>query len=233
MKSIVICGAGPGLSSSVAKRYGQEGYEVVLVSRHQESLDKIAENLKSESITTYTVTGDLSKPGDMADLASRIRKVSGDPDVLYYAPTSPDMAFVPAAKLTVNTLQTTTNLLVSSFIALIGEFLGHMQEQHSGAILTAQGATALTGTPNMSGPGPAMAAQRNYLQALGFELENSGVFVGRVYISALIKGSAIHRRMEESGRKAPAAALVDPDTLAKKLWDMHQHGHPHEVNMPG
>ena len=43
-----------------------------------------------------------------------------------------------------------------------------------------------------------MAAQRNYLQSLEKEVAGSGVFVGRLYISALIKNSAIDQAIPRS-----------------------------------
>jgi hypothetical protein len=49
-------------------------------------------------------------------------------------------------------------------IALVQEFLPHTLEQADGPVLTAQGASAVLGRPTMTGPGPAQAAQRNYLQ---------------------------------------------------------------------
>lgn len=232
MPTIVIAGAGPGLSRSIAHRYGREGYEVVLVARRPDRLQALAQDLAADGIRALSVPGDLSDPDSMPDLAARIHADAGDPDVLYYAPVSADSAFVPAAELTVERLQATERLLVDSFVGLIQAFLPHMLDQHAGAILTAQGATTLTGTPGMSGPGPAMAAQRNYLQALGLELEDRGVFVGRLYIASLIKNSAIHQTARESGQKIPDAMLVDPDDLADRLWRMHHRGRPHEAVVP-
>lgn len=237
MPSIVICGAGPGLGRSVARRYGREGHDVVLVARRAEPLESTAAELRNEGITAHAVPADLGDPAAMGDLAGRIRQAVGDPDVLYYAPVSAGMAFVPATQLTTDAVAGNSRLLLGSLTALVGEFLPHLIEQHAGAILTAQGATALTGRPGMSGPGPAMAAQRNYLQALEKEVADSGVFVGRLYVSALIKNSAIDQAMQKEraatgGRALPAAALIDPDVLADKLWKMHHSGRPHEAVAP-
>lgn len=232
MAAIVICGAGPGLSLSVARRYGRQGYRVVLVARREESLQQLAANLTAEGIAVDIVRGDLSRPEDMSDLASRIRTLVGDPEVLHYAPTTSQMTFVPAEKLTVDQADFLLKLLFESFFALNNEFLPAMKKKHGAAILTAQGTTALNGSAGMSGPGPAMAAQRNYLQSLGLELEEQGVFVGRLYISALIKNSAIYRMMEAEGKKIPSAMLVDPDDLAEKIWKMHQRGKKAEVVVP-
>jgi short-subunit dehydrogenase len=178
MPTIAVFGAGPGLGRSIARTYGKAGHEVALVARTQDKLDALAEDLRRQGVHAHAVAGDLSDPADMPALAERIREAAGDPDVIYYAPTSADMTFVSAAELTPATIEATTSLLVMSFAALIQEFLPHMLARHRGAILTAQGATALTGTPRMSGPGPAMAAQRNYLQALGKELEGQGCTSG-------------------------------------------------------
>lgn len=232
MPTIAVFGAGPGLGRSIARTYGKAGHEVALVARNQDKLDALAEDLRRQGVHAHAVAGDLSDPADMPALAERIREAAGDPDVIYYAPTSADMTFVSAAELTPATIEATTSLLVTSFAALVQEFLPHMLARHRGAILTAQGATALTGTPRMSGPGPAMAAQRNYLQALGKELEGQGVYVGRAYISALITGSAIHQSLEAAGKKVPSAGLVDPDQLADRLLHMQEKGRPHEVTVP-
>lgn len=232
MPTIVICGAGPGLSHSVARRWGREGYGVVLVARSEKSLKTLTDSLEKEGIAASALTADLSIPEDMPSLATAIRKVAGDPEVLYYAPTSAEMSFVPAAELTVDRLQSTLRLLLESFVALINEFSPHMTTSGQGAILTAQGATALTGSPQMSGPGPAMAAQRNYLQSLGAELEERGVAVARVYISSIIKNSAIYHRAVESGQRIPDLLAVDPDEIADKLWRMQQRGGSREAIVP-
>lgn len=231
MPTIAVFGAGPGLSRSVARRYGEEGYRVALVSRTPEKLQTLATELSSEGVTAHTVPADLSDPSEIPGVATRIREAAGEVDVIYYAPVS-SVTFVPAAQLTPEKIDSSTRLLLESFAAAVQEFLPHMLAAHSGAILTAQGATALTGTPRMSGPGPAMAAQRNWLQALGKELAPQGVFVGRMYISALIKHSAIHQQLEAAGKKVPSIGLADPDQLADRLFQMHQKGRPHEATAP-
>lgn len=232
MPTIAVFGAGPGLGRSIAHIFGHKGYETVLVSRTQEKLDELVAGLRAEGVRAHAVAGDLAKPDEMPALAAKIREAAGDPDAMYYAPTSPEMTFVPAADLTPATITATTDLLLTSLAGLVSEFLPHMIAQGRGAILTAQGATALTGIPRMSGPGPAMAAQRNYLQSLGKELEPQGVFVGRIYISALIENSAIHQGLQREGKQVPSAGLVSPDKLAQKLWDMQEKGRPHEASAP-
>jgi short-subunit dehydrogenase len=120
-------------------------------------------------------------------------------------------------------------LAVYSLLAVVQQFLPHMLEAGSGAILTAQGASAVHGVPHLSGPGPAQAAQRNYLQSLHAEVADKGVFVGMVYIGAIIERSAFHERTTGGRDWGPT---VDPAYLADVLWSMHSAGRPAETAYP-
>ena len=225
-KSIAVFGAGPGLGQAVARRYAREGYAVTLVGRRRESLDRLAEDLTSTGTTAHVITADLSDTGATPRLAEQIRAQAGDLDAFYYAPT-PDTGFVPAANLTPEHAQKFMPLIFYTTLALVQEFLPHMLEQGDGAILTAQGGSTVQGLPNMSGPSPAQAAQRNYLQALHAEVADKGVYVGMLYIGAAIRNSAFHTELEKAraaGEPVWEMAVVDPDRLADQLWTMHTNG---------
>ena len=123
-----------------------------------------------------------------------------------------------------------------ALVALVQEFLPHMLDRGDGAILTAQGASTKQGPPNMSGPGPAQAAQRNYLQSLHAEVANKGVYVGMLCIGAAIEqqclpypdGEGQSRRESRSGN----TPCVDPAHLADLLWNMHQARQQAETSYP-
>ena len=126
-------------------------------------------------------------------------------------------------------------LIFYTLIALVQEFLPHMLEQGDGAILTAQGGSTVHGLPNMSGPSPAQAAQRNYLQALHAEVAEKGVYVGMLYIGAAIKNSAFHAEMEKAkaaGEPVWEMPTVDPAHLADLLWTMHRTKGQPEATYP-
>jgi short-subunit dehydrogenase len=240
-RSIAVLGAGPALGRAVARRYAEEGYEVALVARRREPLEQLAGELTSAGATAYAVPGDLSDTAGVASLAQQIRDKIGDPDALYYGPTAGGSAL--AADPTPEQIQAYMPCAVYSLVALVREFVPHMIEQRHGAILLATGASAVQGTRNFRGPGPALAAQRNYLQSLQAEVAEHGVYVGRLYIGATIAGSTWHSRaMAEEAAAEEAAAeeaaaeeaagrpartrgpVVDPAHLAGLLWEMHQTG---------
>lgn len=222
-KSIAVFGAGPGLGQAVARRYAREGYAVTLVARRPEPLDRLAEDLTSAGATAHVITADLSDTGATPRLAEQIRAKAGNLDALYYAPT-PNTGFVSAADLTPQHAQNFMPLIFYTMLALVQEFLPHMLEQGDGAILTAQGGSTVQGLPHMSGPSPAQAAQRNYLQALHAEVAGKGVYVGMLYIGAAIRNSAFHAELEKgkaAGDPVWEMPTVDPEHLADLIWTMH------------
>jgi short-subunit dehydrogenase len=233
-RSIGVFGAGPGLGRAVARRYAREGYEVVLVARDRQPLDVFAQDLSGIGASAHVITADLADTDAAPALAERIRAATGELDALYYAPT-PNQGFVPAAELTPQRAHDFMPLVFYSLLALVQQFLPHMIEERSGAILTAQGASTVHGLPNMSGPGPAQAAQRNYLQSLHAEVSDKGVYVGMLYIGAIIENSAFHVWTEEAraaGTGRDWGPTVDPDHLADLLWNMHNTKGASEAKYP-
>ena len=234
--SIAVFGAGPGLGQAVAHRYAREGYDVILVGRRREPLERLAQDLTTGGAAAHVVAADLSDTAGIPDLAEQIRSAIGDLDAFYYAPTPSSGFPASAADLTPQQAETFMPLLFYSLLALVQQFLPHMIEQGGGAILTAQGASTLHGLPNLSGPVPAQAAQRNYLQSLQAEVAEHGVYVGMLYIGAIIEDSAFHAHITTASASGNEGrdwgATVDPARLADLLWAMHRHRDPGEASYP-
>jgi short-subunit dehydrogenase len=71
----VIAGASEGVGESFARRLSQEGINVVLIARKQESLDRVAQRVKAESAAQVrTLALDLTSP----DLLERVQAITDD-----------------------------------------------------------------------------------------------------------------------------------------------------------
>jgi short-subunit dehydrogenase len=231
-KSIAVFGAGPGLGRAVARRYAREGYSVVLVARRQEPLDMLAAELTSTGAVAYAITADLSDVDAVSGLAEQIRAKVDTLDAIYYGPALG--GFIPVADLTPTQLRELMPPTVYTLVALVREFLPNMLDQRDGAILAATGASAVQGMPHIAG-GVALAAQRNYLQALQAQVTEQGVYVGRLYIGAAIEHSAFHTQREAAkaaGSPVPEMPTVDPAHLADLLWTMQTTKREHEALHP-
>lgn len=231
-KSIAVLGAGPGLGQAVAHRYAREGYTVVLVARRQESLDQLAKRLTGDGARVHAIIADLADTDAIPELADRIRTTVGDLDVLYYGAAA--NGFAPVLDLTPQRVQDLMPLGVYGLLALVREFLPTMIARGDGAILSAQGASALHGNPNIAG-GLTLAAQRNLLQALHAAVADKGVYVGGLYIGAAIENTPFHAQMQAAkaaGAPVPEIPTVDPAHLADLLWTMHNTTGQPETTYP-
>jgi short-subunit dehydrogenase len=231
-QSIAVFGAGPGLGQAVARRYAQEGYAVVLVARRRDPLDQLAKELTGDGARAHVITADLADTDAMPELAQRIRATVGDLDVLYYGAAA--NGFIPALDLTPELVDDLMPLGVYTLLALVREFLPAMIARGGGAILSAQGASALHGNPNIAG-GLVLAAQRNYLQALHAQVADKGVYVGGLYIGAAIENTPFHAEMQAAkaaGAPVPEMPTVDPADLADQLWSMHTTTRQPETTYP-
>ncbi len=47
----VLVGVGPGLGFNIARRFAEGGFDIALISRDQDKLDRLAEVLNSEGYT--------------------------------------------------------------------------------------------------------------------------------------------------------------------------------------
>jgi short-subunit dehydrogenase len=230
-KSIAVLGAGPGLGQAVARRFAAEGYDVVVVARRREPMEQLFDDLVVDG-KVRVLSADLSDPSALPGLIAQVRSAVGELDVLYFAPT-PDGGFVPAAELTSEQAAAFMPLSFYAFVELVAAFLPGMMRRGDGAILTAQGASSMLGQPGRSGPGPAQAAQRNYLQSLHSEVADKGVYVGMLYIGATIENSAFHSWISQGGDSAASwGPTVDPNDLADLLWTMLREKRAAEVTYP-
>jgi NADP-dependent 3-hydroxy acid dehydrogenase YdfG len=228
--TIAVFGAGPGLGQAVARRYAGEGWRVVLVARHRDHLDQLAKEIGQNA---HVFTADMADTETVPALAQQIRDAVGNLDAIYYGVGVG--AFVPAADLAREHVENCMPVSVYALLALVREFLPAMLERGRGAILSAQGASAVRGMPHRSGPGPAIAAQRNYLESLEREVADRNVYIGRLYIGAAITGSAWHASYEQAradGTASYEVAVVEADRLAEQLWTMHANAGPAEATYP-
>jgi NAD(P)-dependent dehydrogenase (short-subunit alcohol dehydrogenase family) len=119
------------------------------VARRQAPLEELAADLASIGATAHVFTADLSDTDAVPQLAGQIRGAAGDPGAFYYGVSAG--GFIPVAALTPERARALMPLALYSLLALVQEFLPAMLERGDGAILSAQGASAVRGMPHIAG----------------------------------------------------------------------------------
>src|SRR5687768_15629932 len=83
-KSIIVCGHGPGISDSVARKFGKEGYSVALVARSADKLTAAAAELGKAGIEAKAFPCDLANPDGVRSLVREVRAALGPVGVLHW-----------------------------------------------------------------------------------------------------------------------------------------------------
>ncbi|WP_432877486.1 SDR family NAD(P)-dependent oxidoreductase [Kribbella sp. CA-245084] len=210
MSTIAIVGAGPGLGLSIAKTFGRNGFQVALVSRSQEKLDRLTSELKTLDIDAAGFAADLMDRPSLVDALGRIKDRYGDIDVLEYSPAPhdpvPGVTMVDPLQVTVENMQPQIDFYLHGAITAVQQVLPAMIERGSGTLLFTTGASSTGPVPMMGNVGPAGAALRNWALNLNQVLADKGVYVAHVPLSVWI------------GRGGPES---QPDTIAHLYWDLY------------
>lgn len=83
-KTIVVVGAGQGLGNHVAKKFGREGFRVVLMARNGESLKTYQREFAGEGIETFVHEADAERTETLDSAFAWMKQQFGTTDVLVY-----------------------------------------------------------------------------------------------------------------------------------------------------
>lgn len=81
-KVAIITGGAGGIGTEIAKEYGRAGATVVIASRNQEALDKVADEVADLGVSTLALTTDITDPDQVEALISTTVKEYGRLDLM-------------------------------------------------------------------------------------------------------------------------------------------------------
>ena len=85
---IVVVGAGPGVSGSVARRFADEGYDVGLLGVDATVLAELSADLESRGVDVGTTEVDITDEEATRDTVRRMGEHTGRIDVLHFNPSA-------------------------------------------------------------------------------------------------------------------------------------------------
>jgi NAD(P)-dependent dehydrogenase (short-subunit alcohol dehydrogenase family) len=221
--SVLVAGVGAleGLGAAIARRFGREGYPVLIAGRNEEKLRATEAALKAEGLTVAAAVGDVSKAEDARRFVAEAQKLG------------------PLAVA----VQNAGSNRPSPFLKLTeAEFEAHWREHALGAFQVAQAALpvllargegslfftgasgSLRGKANFAPFAAAKAALRNLSQSLAREFGPQGIHVGHVVVDGGIEGERLLTRMPQLKDQRGPDGMLNIDAIAEAYWAMHtQH----------
>lgn len=208
MTTLAIIGAGTGLGAAVARRFGQEGFSVALISRNQGRLDALAAELEKDGVQAVGFTADVRDATSVARALEKATEALGPIEVLQYSPLPQKDFMRPVLETTPADLVGPVEFSIYGPVAAVHQVLPGMRSlgENRGTILFVNGGSAVKPGRNVTGTSIAFAGQAAYAQLLNEVLGEEGI-----QVSQLIIGGGI----------IPGDPQKDPDVLAGLLWDLH------------
>ncbi len=215
-KTIIVCGHGPGISDAVANKFGGEGFQVALVARSADKLERAREALQTRGITAAAFPADLSDLNAAKELVKRVAGRLGPVTAIHwnaYGNTAGDVLGADA-----NALHTAFDVSVTSLVFVVQQALADLQAA-KGAVLVTNGglglfdpqADAMAVQWGSMGLAIANAAKHKLVGLLMKKLEADGITVGEVVVLGLVKGTAWDN----------GSATIEPRTVAGKFWEIY------------
>ena len=208
MTSIAIIGAGTGLGAAVARRFGAEGFTVGLISRNQEHLDALAEDLVKDDVQAKGFAADVRDPASITRALEQVTETLGPIEVLQYSPLPQKDFMRPVLETTPADLVGPIEFSIYGPVAAVHQVVPGMRflGENRGTILFVNGGSAVKPGRNVTGTSIAFAGQAAYAQLLNEVLGEEGIQVSQLIIG---------------GRIIAGDAEKSPDVLAGHLWDLH------------
>ena len=202
-KTIVVVGAGQGLGNHVAKRFGKEGFRVVLMARNEKSLESYRQDFMEEGIETYVYVVDAEQPDTLTAAFKQEKLQFGTPDVLVYnvGITTPD----EKGKIDNTELMRHYQVDVASAYHCVCQVADEEFSKKNGTIIVTGGGLALYPNAAYLPLSLDKAALRAMVYALHEDLASKGIFIGTVTVCGTIGGDE----------------FFAPSRIAEAYWAMY------------
>ncbi|HEV7381715.1 MAG TPA: SDR family NAD(P)-dependent oxidoreductase [Dyadobacter sp.] len=201
-KSIIIVGAGPGFSTGVAEKFAREGYQIGLISRNEQKLKTMSDDLSAKGFSAAYATADAGNQNELEHALSELKtRLSGVSVLLYNA----------AVLKNKDIWTETPDGLIEDFKLNVAHALFSAQVLHddlkenNGAVLFTGGGLSKNPNPQYGSLALGKAGILNLAIQLNKRLKNEGIYVGTITINGFIR---------------PYSPTHSPEILADKLWKL-------------
>lgn len=203
-KLIVIFGMGAGNGLAIAKKFGIEGFQVVMVSRDVSSLTSYGIQLAALDIQATPYNIDIANERSLEKLLKQISKKHGVPEVVVYNASTNKLK---------NILEESAESLVNDFkINVVGAFAvtkyfwPQMADKNGGVIFYTGGGLALNPIPEYGSLAIGKAALRSLTYSVAKTLEHKNIHVATITI------------MEKLN---PTHPKYNSTAVADKMWELY------------
>jgi NAD(P)-dependent dehydrogenase (short-subunit alcohol dehydrogenase family) len=221
-KVVVVTGAGAGIGRAVARRFGQDGCKVALLSRGEEALEGARRDVESAGGTALAIPTDVSDPDAVEAAADRVEAELGPIDVWVNDAMTTVFAFFD--EIEPEEYRRATDVTYHGIVWGTRSALKRMLPRDAGTIVLVGSALAYQGIPLQSPYCGAKHAVKGFFDSIRAELRHRGskVHVTMVQLPGLNTPQFNHCRAKTDGHPQPVAPVYQPEVAADGIhWAAH------------
>jgi len=219
-----VVGVGPGIGSSVAKKFASQGYNVALIARRQQNLASVQEAIERSGGKAKSIVADASSEKSIIDAFSTIRTTMGKPEVLIY-----NAATRRLKKQGINEVSTEEFIQFWQINCLGGFFASRevvpdMISKGAGTIIFTGATGSMRALDGLVSFSVGKFGLRALAQSMARELAPKGIHVVHTIIDGPVDNSAVRQILLKQEQKVDPELWLNPDEIAQQYWNLHvQH----------
>ena len=210
-ESVLIVGAGSGLSASLARLCNSNGMKVVLAARNIKKLDSLKEEINAETLSCDA--GDIQSVYSLFEL---IDKSIGTPNLVIY---NPSVRIKGSIIIELDAEETRSAINITCFGAFLvaQQAAKRMLSRGSGSIFFTGASAGVKGFANSSVFAMGKFGLRGLAQSLARELHPKNIHIGHFVIDG-----GIQSKNNISNNFLGKDNMLNPDAIAKSYLEFHR-----------
>ena len=209
-ESVLIVGAGSGLSTSLARLCNRNGMKVVLAARNIKKLDSLKEEINAETLSCDA--GDIQSVYSLFEL---IDKSIGTANLVIYNPS----VRIKGSIIDLDAEETRSAINITCFGAFLvaQQAAKRMLSRGSGSIFFTGASAGVKGFANSSVFAMGKFGLRGLSQSLARELHPKNIHIGHFVIDGGIqsKNNITNQFLKKDN-------MLDPDAIARSYLEFHR-----------
>jgi short-subunit dehydrogenase len=221
-KVVVVTGAGAGVGRATAEKFASEGYDVALLSRDPDRLERAAEQLRRHGVRALPIPTDVADAAAVEAAADRTERELGPIDV--WVNVAMATVFAPVAKLTPEEVERGTKVTYLGQVHGMMSALKRMRTRR-GTIVNVGSALAYRSVPLQSVYCGAKAAIRGFTDSLRSEIIHDKIDVHLTIVDLpAVNTPQFDWALNKMGKKArPVAPIFEPEVPARAIFYAATH----------
>lgn len=215
-KTAAVVGVGPGLGSSLAKKFSDEHFDVGIMARSEDKLNALKQDLKQTNGTVEAYPCDATDPASVETAFDTLRDDFGSPSVLLYNAG----AYQPGGVLEIepDRFEECWQVNCHGGFVTAQEVLPDMIEDEEGTIIFTGATASLRGSDGFSALAVGKFGLRALAQSMAREFGPQGIHVAHVIVDGQIATPTNREQFPERDEDT----FLDPDAIAENYWQLHR-----------